>query len=648
MKTKVKLLLFLAATLLFTMVVFPQTAKAATTEPEISILKDGIPATHGVDYEYTNAYRTLTILGNDLVLSTNSETTELSELFTIEVGGDCRKLTLKNFKLICPRCDKSIFSIMNINDQDFQIYIEGDCEVGFVIPTSGAGTEYISCIDYNYGYTSKADLIISGAEGAKLNFANANITNDYEVNAITSNQAVVIDGDVCLSGRGRVDAFGQITIKDSASIYNSNTYPNMPLSAGNGVEISTSKDVFISGAEVPAVCTEVGNVDISNMTGNLYLSAGLDDPDSGALMLSSVGNLVTGGRLVAGSDVYGAEFSKITKELNVKEGRAYVKDTAGNSVPAKTIFSHVHKYEKQTGKTPTYDEPGYKDYYKCKYCGILAEDESGDVKIEDFDAWKSKGGNGYLDRLKYVVTFDTDGGTAVESQKLYKNEAVVRPKAPVKEGFTFLTWITDKGDIYDFTKPVTADITIYAKWQEDEIKLPFVDVKKTDYFYDAVRWAFFGGVTSGTDATHFSPYSSATRAHVVTFIWRAVGEPEPKGDASNFTDVNKHAYYAKAVAWAYEQGITSGTTKTTFSPNAVCTRAQTITLLANYAGVKKAKVETGFSDVKSTDYYAAAVKWAKDNEIAAGTTSTTFSPNDICTRAQALCFVYRYFDKFLN
>lgn len=88
MKTKAKLLLFFAATLLFTMVVFPQTAKAATTKPEISILKDGIPAARGVDYEYTNEYRTLTILGNDLVLSTNSETTELSELFTIEVGGD--------------------------------------------------------------------------------------------------------------------------------------------------------------------------------------------------------------------------------------------------------------------------------------------------------------------------------------------------------------------------------------------------------------------------------------------------------------------------------------------------------------------------------------------------------------------------------
>ncbi|MDO4813040.1 MAG: S-layer homology domain-containing protein [Eubacteriales bacterium] len=175
--------------------------------------------------------------------------------------------------------------------------------------------------------------------------------------------------------------------------------------------------------------------------------------------------------------------------------------------------------------------------------------------------------------------------------------------------------------------------------------MPFVDVAKNAYYYDAVKWAAKNGITSGTDATHFSPDIGTTRAQVVTFLWRTAGCPEPKGDASKFVDVPANEYYAKAVAWAIEQVITKGTSETTFSPDVVCTRGQIVTFLARFAGVEDTDTASAFSDVKSTDYFAAAVKWAKDNNVTNGVTETTFEPYTNCNRAQVVTFLYRYIGK---
>ena len=175
----------------------------------------------------------------------------------------------------------------------------------------------------------------------------------------------------------------------------------------------------------------------------------------------------------------------------------------------------------------------------------------------------------------------------------------------------------------------------------------FVDVKATDYFYDAVLWAAENGITKGTDDVHFSPSMGTTRAQVVTFLWRAAGCPEPKGDAGKFVDVPANEYYAKAVAWAIEQVITKGTSETTFSPDVVCTRGQIVTFLARFAGVadEAAGYTHGFTDVKATDYFNNAVAWAKDNKVTEGTSATTFSPNTDCTRAQVVTFLYRWMVK---
>ena len=198
---------------------------------------------------------------------------------------------------------------------------------------------------------------------------------------------------------------------------------------------------------------------------------------------------------------------------------------------------------------------------------------------------------------------------------------------------------------YSFIMP-NGKVTITAFFMEDNTMLNFfVDVKKSDYFYDAVLWAAKNEITKGTDEVHFSPDMGTTRAQVVTFLWRAAGCPEPDGNASKFTDVVKNSYYEKAVAWAIEQGITKGTSDTTFSPDMVCTRGQIVTFLARFAGVEDADTASAFTDVKSSDYFAAAVKWAKDNGVTEGTSATTFSPNDNCTRAQVVTFLYRWMVK---
>ena len=169
----------------------------------------------------------------------------------------------------------------------------------------------------------------------------------------------------------------------------------------------------------------------------------------------------------------------------------------------------------------------------------------------------------------------------------------------------------------------------------------FVDVATGSYYEDAVDWAVENGITQGTDDTHFSPDGICTRAQAVTFLWRAAGSPKPETRAMPFTDVPAGSYYYDAVLWAVENGITEGTSNTTFSPNATCTRAQIVTFLWRSEKSPAAGTANPFADVKSTAYYADAVLWAVREDITKGTTNTTFSPNADCTRAQIVTFLWR-------
>ena len=252
----------------------------------------------------------------------------------------------------------------------------------------------------------------------------------------------------------------------------------------------------------------------------------------------------------------------------------------------------------------------------------------------------------------YSVTVDkTENGSVTVSPKSASKGDTVTVTVKPDSGYVLETLtvtdkngneltLKDKGDgKYTFTMPA-GKVEVKATFMEDNSMLNFFyDVPNGAYFYEAVKWAVKNGITTGVGNDLFAPEQPCTRAQIVTFLWRAAGSPEPK-TASSFTDVPANAYYAKAVAWAVENGITNGMTETTFAPDATCTRGQSVTFL--YRALKgTASGSTNFTDVASDAFYADAVNWAVANNVTNGTSNTTFSPNADCTRAEIVTFLYR-------
>ena len=252
----------------------------------------------------------------------------------------------------------------------------------------------------------------------------------------------------------------------------------------------------------------------------------------------------------------------------------------------------------------------------------------------------------------YSVTVDkTENGSVTVSPKSASKGDTVTVTVKPDSGYVLETLtvtdkngneltLKDKGDgKYTFTMPA-GKVEVKATFMEDNSVLNFFyDVPNDAFFYEAVKWAVKSGVTNGLSDTMFGPYESCTRAQIVTFLWRAAGSPEPK-TASSFTDVSASAYYAKAVAWAVENGITNGMTETTFAPDATCTRGQSVTFL-HRALKGTASGSANFTDVKPDAFYADAISWAVANNVTNGTSNTTFSPNADCTRAEIVTFLYR-------
>ena len=205
--------------------------------------------------------------------------------------------------------------------------------------------------------------------------------------------------------------------------------------------------------------------------------------------------------------------------------------------------------------------------------------------------------------------------------------------------------LKDKGNgKYAFTMP-SGKVEVKATFMEDNSMLNFFyDVPNNAYFYEAVKWAVENGITTGVGNDLFAPEQPCTRAQIVTFLWRAAGSPEPKGAASGMTDVVSGSYYEKAVAWAIENGITTGTTTSTFSPDATCTRAQAVTFLARALNAKAASAAE-FSDVPADSYFADAVAWAAANGVTEGIGGGLFGSDNDCTRGQIVTFLYRAYNK---
>lgn len=261
----------------------------------------------------------------------------------------------------------------------------------------------------------------------------------------------------------------------------------------------------------------------------------------------------------------------------------------------------------------------------------------------------STGGGSYTPSYTVSVDKTVNGTITVSPKSASKGDTVTITVKPDK-GYELDTLkvldkngdkvkLTEKNGKYTFTMPA-GKVTVKGSFVEEAPEQIFTDVPVDAYFYEAVKWAAEKGITGGVGNGLFAPNQPCTRAQIVTFLWRAAGSPGPK-TMSGFSDVPADSYYAKAVAWAVENGITGGTGDGKFSPDATCTRAQAVTFLYRASGAPAVSGNAAFSDVATNAYYAAAVKWAEKNGITGGIGGGLFGSDNNCTRAQIVTFLYR-------
>lgn len=271
--------------------------------------------------------------------------------------------------------------------------------------------------------------------------------------------------------------------------------------------------------------------------------------------------------------------------------------------------------------------------------------------------------------ITVAVTFDANGGDAVDSIAVPYGTRLESLPDPTRKGYIFTGWYL-AGSEFDTEMVITEPITLRAEWRrkpvssagvnagnqwtekelakdeeqeeyEETVTAVFADVADYAYYADAVQWAVENQVTAGTSSRTFSPNADCTRAQVVTFLWRAAGCPAPTNTAMPFADVGHAAYYRDAVLWALENGITEGTDADAFSPDAQCTRAQIVTFLWRAQEAENVTANNPFTDVAQDAYYTDAVLWAVAEAITNGTSATTFAPDKTCTRAEVVTFLYR-------
>lgn len=455
-----------------------------------------------------------------------------------------------------------------------------------------------------------------------------------------------VNGDVCIGADG------------SYPLTNSNIVPSVTISG----------DAVVNGN---LSYYNTGNAADSGIYGNIAMNGGtvngnvINPADHGTITIT--GGTVTG--QVTNSDnggtieITGGSFPNADVSEFVPNGSCAVifNCAGGDPIPSQVV-----------AKGATFTLPGcthssyhYKfDGWKCGNATYYADDKVEVNSNMTFTAqWKerfpdgpSSGGSSSVSDNEYAVTVDAGkhGDVSVSPKWAEEGDTVTITADPDNGYVVDEVIVTDKNgdDIrvrdrgdgeYTFTMP-DSKVTVEVTFVEAGDELSFVDVAKSDYYYDAVKWAVENGVTTGVTDTIFAPGNPCTRAQTVTFLWRAAGMPQAANRVNPFTDVSESDYYYEAVLWAVENGITGGTTATTFSPNATCTRAQVVTFLWRYSK-EDASILPMFTDVAEGDYYYGAVAWAVENGVTTGVTDTTFAPGNPCTRGQIVTFLYRYMGK---
>ena len=336
-----------------------------------------------------------------------------------------------------------------------------------------------------------------------------------------------------------------------------------------------------------------------------------------------------------------------------KAGEGFTEGTAAkcyakNENAAGVVVNADHTWNDGTVTTqPTTAAAGVKTY-TCTTCGA--------TKTETIAKLPSDSGSSSDPTYSVSTPSKTEHGSVTVSPKSASKGDTVTVTVKPDSGYVLETLtvtdkngneltLKDKGNgKYTFTMPA-GKVEVKATFMEDNSMLNFFyDVPNNAYFYEAVKWAVENGITTGVGNDLFAPEQPCTRAQIVTFLWRAAGSPEPKGAASGMTDVVSGSYYEKAVAWAIENGITTGTTTSTFSPDATCTRAQAVTFLARALNAKAASAAE-FSDVPADSYFADAVAWAAANGVTEGIGGGLFGSYNDCTRGQIVTFLFRAYNK---
>ena len=308
--------------------------------------------------------------------------------------------------------------------------------------------------------------------------------------------------------------------------------------------------------------------------------------------------------------------------LTVRYGTITMKVTSGSSdITYNTSFA----------KSVTLDEDDFANFYK--------KAEGGTLDYVHFDITS-------LTPAMGTLFTKADQKTAVAANTAFQYQAKTTDLYDL-DTVTYVPW-KYATESYEDTVPFTCygtdgDYVSGIMTIKVGGDMNFTDVKESDYFYDAVVWAVNNDITSGLSATTFGPNNTCTRAQVVTFLYRAAGEPDVSGSLP-FTDVKYTDYYYDAVLWAYKNDITTGLTATTFGPNSTVTRGQVVTFLWRAMGEDEVSASNPFTDVKRSDYYYEAVLWAVKNDVTTGLTSTTFGPNSGCTRGQIVTFLYRAYE----
>ena len=435
---------------------------------------------------------------------------------------------------------------------------------------------------------------------------------------------------------------GKIVVKpDSSGL---TVAPKLNIEGGNfdvtGWDVSNSDNIDISGGSFSTDLKNTGyladsvGAEVKSADGSTYsYYTSMDD----ALAAAKPGDTVT--------DLKAAE-QKVTLTLKYNDGA-----TADTT------------YNVASGTTITLPTPAHRSGYTFNgwYDGSTKVSSSYKVtkNVTLTASWSynySSGSSSYDPTYSVSTPSKTKNGSVTVSPKSASKGDTVTVTVKPDSGYVLETLtvtdkngneltLKDKGNgKYTFTMPA-GKVEVKATFMEDNSMLNFFyDVPNNAYFYEAVKWAVENGITTGVGNDLFAPEQPCTRAQIVTFLWRAAGSPEPKGAASGMTDVVSGSYYEKAVAWAIENGITTGTTTSTFSPDATCTRAQAVTFLARALKAKAASAAE-FSDVPNDSYFADAVAWAAANGVTEGIGGGLFGSDNDCTRGQIVTFLYRAYNK---